>query len=51
MEGLPVLLKFLQFLVRSMFYVFITWHRFVPDGSSRSGRRSGGPSDQAKGGA
>ena len=46
-----MLLNVLQFLVRSMFYVFITWHRFVPDGGSRSGRRSGGPSDQAKDGA
>jgi hypothetical protein len=43
-----VLLNVLQFLVRSMFYVFITWHRFVPD---RSGRRSDGTSGQAKRGA
>lgn len=46
-----MLLNLLQFLVRSMFYVFITWHRFMPDGSGRSARRSGGPSDQAKRGA
>lgn len=43
-----MLLKLLQILVRSMFYVFITWHRFAPDGSASAVRRSAGPTGQAK---
>lgn len=45
------MLTLLQIVVRSMFYVFITWHRFAPDGTGRTGRLSGQGGGHAKRGA
>jgi len=44
-----VLLNVLQILVRSMFYCFITWHRYAPEGGIKAGRMIGqGTRGQAK---
>ena len=40
-----MLLNTLQFLVRGMFYLFIVWHRVVPE---KTARRLRGPSNHAK---
>ncbi len=45
-----MLLKLFHVLLRSIFYVVITWYRFAPDGSSKPVRQSDGGS-QAKRGA
>lgn len=36
-----MLLNVLQILVRSMFYCFITWHRFAPEGTAKAERMIG----------
>ena len=46
-----MLLKVLHITVRGMFYVFVTWNRFAPDGSGKGSRipvQPDGPSDPAK---
>ena len=44
-----MLLNVLQIVVRSMFYCFITWHRYAPEGGIKAGRMIGqGTRGQAK---